>query len=604
VSATLPEGTILGDEFEIVRPIGAGGMGAVYEARQRSTGALRAVKTMHAHIASDGDFRTRFEQEARVAAKIASDHVVQVLAAGVDAKTGMPWIALELLHGTTLGDRLRKDVSLPPADVLEIYRQVCHGLAAAHRAGIVHRDLKPENLFLADGRRAGERWCVKILDFGIAKLLAGSAHSTASLGTPMWMAPEQATRGAGVSPATDIWSMGLIVFDALTGYAYWRSVHDETATAAALLTEILVHDLEPASTRAKEYGVSVPAGFDAWFAKCVTRDPTARFQDVDVAYRELSAVLRDAEISVADTAVAPIVARSQGTVDVFANTNATVPTAKPRRTWLAGVAALIVVGGAALALRARKHETPVVAAPSAPAPPTMSVSTSASTPPQEHDDHAGMVRISGGTFSMGSNDGPLDEQPIHDASVAGFMLDVNLVTVAQYQKCVDSGKCTPAGTRARCNAKAGRADHPINCVTFAQARAYCSALGKRLPTEEEWELAARGRARRKYPWGDKPPSSTLLCWNKTAKDDTTCPVGAFPSGATPEGVFDMAGNLWEWTATSYCTYANPACNEERKVTRGGAFVSSDPVIVRASTRMGQEPTIAGASIGFRCADTE
>ena len=198
----VPIGTVLGGDYKIVRKLGEGGMGAVYVAEQLSTGSQRALKLMQAGLLADAEMRRRFEQEARVGAKIRSDHVVQVIAAGVDAATSLPYLAMELLEGHTLADALDKG-PLPPHEVREVMGQLLHAMAAAHAEGVVHRDLKPENVYLAYSRREGARYTVKVLDFGIAKVVAEAKPSaTKAIGTPLWMAPEQSKTGEQVVPAT------------------------------------------------------------------------------------------------------------------------------------------------------------------------------------------------------------------------------------------------------------------------------------------------------------------------------------------------------------------------------------------------------------------
>src|SRR5262249_39571275 len=158
---------VFAGDFEIVEPLGEGGMGALYVVRQQSTGALRALKLMQKDLVRSQALRKKFEQEARIGATIESDHVAQVLAAGVDAATGMPWIAMELLGGETLGARVERTGPLAWPEVEAIFVQMCHALGAAHRLGnpVVHRDLKPENVFLATPRVVGVDLMVKLLDF-------------------------------------------------------------------------------------------------------------------------------------------------------------------------------------------------------------------------------------------------------------------------------------------------------------------------------------------------------------------------------------------------------------------------------------------------------
>ncbi|MCA9580096.1 MAG: serine/threonine protein kinase, partial [Myxococcales bacterium] len=173
-------------------------------------------------LVSDPSLRRRFEQEARVAARIASEHVVAVLAAGVDAPSGMPWLVMELLDGSDLADLIARDGALPVERARPIFDQLCHAVGAAHAAGIVHRDLKPENVFVAKAQRAGADVTVKVLDFGIAKIFADAKTSkTDAMGSPLWMAPEQTERGDRIGPQTDVWALGLIAFTVLTGRKYW-----------------------------------------------------------------------------------------------------------------------------------------------------------------------------------------------------------------------------------------------------------------------------------------------------------------------------------------------------------------------------------------------
>src|SRR5579884_198667 len=144
----LPPGAVFARDFRIVRPLAEGGMGAVYVAEQVSTGKVRALKVMHPQLAADARSRERFTQEARVGARIASDHVVEILGAGVDEATGTPWLAMELLEGEDLATLMKRRGSFSPAEVWALLDQLGQALTAAHAAGVVHRDLKPENLFI------------------------------------------------------------------------------------------------------------------------------------------------------------------------------------------------------------------------------------------------------------------------------------------------------------------------------------------------------------------------------------------------------------------------------------------------------------------------
>src|SRR5690606_32766264 len=158
------------------------GMGEVYVAEQVSTGKRRALKVMKPELVSDSSLVARFEQEAKAGSKIASEHIVDVLGAGVDSDSKVPWIAMELLEGETLAAMLDKKGALSVGEVRVLFAQIGHALAAAHAAGVVHRDLKPENIFVAKVMQLGVSFKVKILDFGIAKLIEEAAVAGTNTG--------------------------------------------------------------------------------------------------------------------------------------------------------------------------------------------------------------------------------------------------------------------------------------------------------------------------------------------------------------------------------------------------------------------------------------
>ncbi|MFO0551825.1 MAG: protein kinase [Polyangiaceae bacterium] len=292
---TLPlvPGAVFAGDYRVVRPLSAGGMGSVFIVEQLSTGKQRALKVMHAHMFYSQDARERFVREARVGARIPSGHVVEVIASGVDSHTGLPWLAMELLDGEDLSTRLRREPMLPLPLVADLLGQLGHALTAAHGAGVVHRDLKPENLFLARTHRAGQDLVLKVLDFGIAKVVSeASAATTATIGSPGWMAPEQVQRGMAISPATDIWSFALIAFRLLSGQVYWRSATQENVSPIMVVSEMIMESMDSPTARIAQIGGrALPSGFDAWFSACTERDPTRRTSDAALATRTLLGIL-------------------------------------------------------------------------------------------------------------------------------------------------------------------------------------------------------------------------------------------------------------------------------------------------------------------------
>ncbi len=305
MSLDLAPGALFAGDYRIVRPLSAGGMGAVYVVDQISTAKQRALKLMHPQLVADAGLRRRFEQEARIGARIHSEHVVEVQAAGVDAATGTPYLVMELLDGADLAATVQSRGALPKEEVAEIFEQLCHAMAAAHDAGIVHRDLKPENVFLARSKRARVPFTVKVLDFGIAKLVAeGAGTSTSAVGTPLWLAPEQTDRRP-IGPQADVWALGLIAFHLLCGFPFWRAAEDATPSITQVLREILIEPIAPASVRASERGVALPIGFDAWFQRCVVREPSARFADAREVLAALAPVLASPLAAVVTTGPMP-----------------------------------------------------------------------------------------------------------------------------------------------------------------------------------------------------------------------------------------------------------------------------------------------------------
>jgi serine/threonine protein kinase len=293
----LRPGSVFAGDYKVVRPLTSGGQGSLYVVEQVSTNKQRALKLMLPELVAQPSSRKRFELEAKIAARIQSDHVVETIASGVDPVSGTPWLVMELLEGQDLSTYTQQKKRLPPGEVLEIFSQLCHALGEAHRQGIVHRDLKPENIFLATARRRGVPFMVKVLDFGIARILAESTtlsgSTTTGLGTPMWMAPEQTIPGGPVSPSTDVWPLGLLAFRLLTGYLFWKAPYDPGASVMMLMAEAFMHPLPSASARAEYYKCAdrLPPGFDVWFARCVARPMEERFADAAEAFAALDPIL-------------------------------------------------------------------------------------------------------------------------------------------------------------------------------------------------------------------------------------------------------------------------------------------------------------------------
>jgi serine/threonine-protein kinase len=224
-------GKVLGGSYHLVRVIGEGGMGAVYEAEHIRLPRRFAVKLLRADVGADPVAIERFRREADIASSIGHEHIVDVVDFNV-ASSGVPYMVLELLEGEDLGTRIKRRTQLSPAELRPILEQVADALEAAHGRGVIHRDLKPQNIFLC--RRGGRDDFVKILDFGISKIVHSPSVVTQAgtvFGTPNYMSPEQA-QGPGVDldPRTDVFTLGVVCYEALTG----QLAFDGSSAAATL----------------------------------------------------------------------------------------------------------------------------------------------------------------------------------------------------------------------------------------------------------------------------------------------------------------------------------------------------------------------------------
>lgn len=268
-------GTTLEGRYEIVRLIGEGGMGVVYEARHTLIGRRLAVKVIHPEMAGDPDVVQRFHNEARIAAEIGHENIIDVTDMGL-LPSGAPFIVMEYLDGESLAQRVLGGGPLPVKEAAEIAICVLDALAVVHEAGVVHRDLKPDNVFLAVRVGAGgrEKSVVKLLDFGISKLrprAAGQVRLTRTgsvMGTPVYMSPEQAAGRKDLDHRTDIYAVGAILYEVLTGRLPFTGDTYNEVLAAVLTAELKPpRDLRP----------DLPPKLDAAICRALARDPNRRF---------------------------------------------------------------------------------------------------------------------------------------------------------------------------------------------------------------------------------------------------------------------------------------------------------------------------------------
>jgi eukaryotic-like serine/threonine-protein kinase len=296
---TIGAGTVLIGKYRVSRELGRGGMAAVYEAEHVNIGKRVAIKVLASELASSTIVIERFFREARAAASVKSPYIVEVYDSG-RLEDGRPFIAMELLEGESLYDRMARVRLIDSPATVRIIAQVAKGLGKAHAAGIVHRDLKPENIHLCKGEDSEE--VAKILDFGLAKFYAPvqtdekSARLTregAVFGTPAYMSPEQVKGQGTVDHRADLWALGCMAFECVTGRPVWNTEQGVAMTFAAIAASPL-----PTPSRLRP---DLPAAFDLWFQKALQRDPAHRFQTAKELAEELARALGAPSISLVNT---------------------------------------------------------------------------------------------------------------------------------------------------------------------------------------------------------------------------------------------------------------------------------------------------------------
>ena len=509
---------------------------------------------------------------------------------------------------------------------------------------------------------------LKVLDFGIAKAMQEGETATRvqtrtssgfSAFSPSYGAPEQfyGKKYGATGPWTDVHALGLILTELVSGRPPLEG--DDLAE----LQDAATSEVRPTP---RERGALVSDGFEAVVAQAVARSPKERFGNAKALLLALE------QASTASARPVPTVAMVAGTeiADLFPNFEAkgiyvATPAPTPVRTGPSGTEwAPPAPVAAALSTSAAQAQafTPFGPAPSGqlPMPPSSAkskrnrqrllvvvaivllgalgivVGLSAKTgapfqaasaylkdnPLSMEDAHRAatrvrlterdrmtgpMVTLPGGTFQMGSDKGASDEKPVHPVTVNPFCMDRTEVTVSAYTECVKAGKCTDPGSGGNFG-KSDRGNHPINQVDWNQSTAFCAWAEKRLPTEEEWEYAARGTDGREYPWGNTAPGNQL-CWDGEGNDlgkgnrHGTCPVGSYPTGRSPFGLDDMAGNVWEWTSSAYSENYGKDRTSPLRVLRGGGWRYDGVSGVRGASRLLTMASNRYNDVGFRCART-
>jgi serine/threonine-protein kinase len=313
------EGDVLADKYRVERVLGSGGMGVVVAARHLRLEERVAIKFLHPDALTNAEAVARFEREARAAAKIKSEHVARVSDVGT-LDNGCPYMIMEYLEGEDLAQWLQQRGPLAIDQAVEFILQTCEAMAEAHGLGIVHRDLKPANLFCI--RRPDDLLSIKVLDFGISKVSVGAGldmtRADAVMGSPLYMSPEQMLSARSVDARTDIWSMGVILYELISGRGPFRGEN---------LPEVCMSIASHPTPSLRATRPDMPANLDAVIAKCLQKDRKRRYSNV----AELAVALAPFAPKRARASVDRIsrVIRSAGLADSVASPPSSDPSAEP-----------------------------------------------------------------------------------------------------------------------------------------------------------------------------------------------------------------------------------------------------------------------------------
>lgn len=679
-------GTTIGEKYDVERVVGEGGFSVVYLAQHRIWKQPVALKVFRSLANIDPDnqekFLQAFIQEGQLLASLSAKTAAIVQARDIGMLPTpmgfqLPFMVLEWLDGRTLNELIDEEVTRgdAPRDLkatMRLLEAVAIALELAHRQSIAHRDIKPENIFVV-GDTSADPPQVKLLDWGIAKVMADAAASATSLHTgtsvqsftPPYGAPEQFQRTYGATGTwTDVFAFALVLLEVMRG--------GERALEGEDVVQLALQSCDPTRRPTpRTLGLEVPDEVEAVFARALSVSPDARYRTAGEFWRALYLAAygrmsweptafggpNSGPSSRGPSSRPQAGPRSRPPASPGAMTSPSTDTANPPLQQPKSRKPLVALGSAMVAAGAIAGTVWALRGPSVPDSAAIPNSTSGGAPLSSAAAAAtcpaGMATIDGGKFFMGSDDPSFALwSPAHKVTLNPYCIDIFEVTSGDYKACSDKGECKRALVRPTypkakgatdkdherrldafaplCNfGKTEKDSHPINCVTWEMANNYCSVRNKRLPTEAEWEFAARGSDGRAFPWGDDPPDQTRMnacgtectAWEAAAKlrltprmydaDDGfagTSPVGTFPAGKTQQGLMDMVGNVWEWTADGFRTYTaedavNPSVPEEdgHRVIRGGAFNGGVLAWLNPAYRYHQDVNAAVHAIGFRCA---
>jgi serine/threonine protein kinase len=615
--------------YHILEQLGEGGMATVYKAydtRLETDVAVKVIRTERLAPEILEQSLKRFEREAKSLAKLTHPNIVKVTDYG--EHEGKPYLVMPYLPGGTLKEHLKHE-AMPWKEAVELLLPIARALEYAHNQNLIHRDVKPSNILLTESGQP------MLTDFGVAKLF--DMNETTSLtsagmgiGTPEYMAPEQWTGHATLQ--TDVYALGLVLYEMMTG----RRPYTADTPAALFLKQTNTPPPRP-----KSLMPSLPDAVEKILLKALEKKPEIRYQDMAAFAKELQDLLAWTPAAINTPRRTAMENTTVQDLKINKPNRALPVYAQPRYLtfWLigAGMAGIVLVCSLVLFLNrgavpvSPTHTPSVTSSVSATdTPEAGSIPSETSIPPTNTSttelgigstrtrpvDGMVMMYIPEGSFEMGSPKDFYDnEKPIHTVTLDAYWMDRTEVTNAKYALCVQAGDCRPplqksSHERERYYGNSNYDDYPVIYVDWNMAKTYCEWAGARLPTEAEWEKAARGIDGRTYPWGEeidcKKANYIDTCVGDTSK------VGSYAGGVSPYGLFDMAGNVWEWMNDWYVWnyYANspssnpqgPSSGQDHSV-RGGSWLNGYYYARSALRYQIPLPDYNNSLyvIGFRCA---
>ncbi len=625
--------------YHILEPLGEGGMAVVYKAFDTLLERHVAIKVIRLDAFPPirlGNVLQRFKRETKMLAKLSHPNIVKVLDSGEEKS--IPYLVMEYLPGGTL-KQMMQGKHMNWRDAARLLLPVCRALKHAHESGIIHRDIKPSNILLSKSAEP------MLTDFGIAKIIEGDeitfdlTGTSVGIGTPEYMSPEQGT--GKVNERSDIYALGVVFYQMVTGRLPYK--------ADTPLAIMLKKNNEPLP-RPSQFVRDLPEGVERFLIKALQTSPANRHSSMDefsYALEQIADGKPPLEEKLPNKMKPSLQFVLIGTIGLI------------------GIIGAFIFAGFIYKQITKIPITPAQAEELTPPPNFESVNIADTQSLDTLEtaivdipsaDEAEMILIPAGEFLRGVSSADLaelanlcpncslkileDAQPQTTIYLDSFWIDKTEVTNAQFSRFVDETGFRTTAERTndysyvqdpglRDFVYIGDADwqHPqggnsdivnqdyyaVTQISWQDANAYCEWAGKRLPTEAEWEKAARGNDGRLFPWGNRSPHRTDL--NFDFSPGYIVSVGSYFDGASPYGVLDMSGNVWEWVADYYAEdYYRKAPddnpqgppNEEGRVMRGGSWASEyDPYLPFVTTfyRLWNYEYISSDVLGFRCASS-